>query len=141
MFATADIPIQTFICEYKTTVVYSNPATYQKLQNEYIINNEPCKVVEAKLNGKRYWFDATRRLNQFGAYANHAVHCNSKLLPPVMVRNKLRIGLLSIRNIQKGEEVTWDYADRNPNFPWLSRGKFCVVIVISTNSNRQANIP
>lgn len=51
-----------FICEYKTTAVYSSSKKHCTLW--YATNNEACKVVEAHFNDVRYFFDGTRRLNQ-----------------------------------------------------------------------------
>jgi hypothetical protein len=94
----------------------------KKQKTEYMANSEPCKVVEAKYKGRQYWFDATRMSNQYGSYANHNTRPNSNHLPPVHVSGKLRIGLVSIKQIMK-EEICRDFGDRDPNFPWLS-GKY-----------------
>jgi SET domain-containing protein len=94
-------------------------------------------VIEARFNEKKFWFDCTRRTTQFGSYINHSITPNSKLMPPVHVRGKLRIGFVSTQPIKKGDEVTWDYGDRNPSIPWLSgKGKFIIVLVISASSEQ-----
>lgn len=142
LYATAYIPAGEFVCEYKTSVVYSNKSTYTQYQKEYNINNEGARVVECKHDSKKYYFDATRRVNQFGVYANHSTAPNCKLYPPLFVRGKLRLSLVSIGNINARDEIVWDYGDRDPNFPWLScklkHFQYCTIIILiksaSTNN-------
>ena len=124
LFATSMIPANEFICEYKTTDVYSSKKRRSEREKEYSVNDEGVRVIEAKFNSKTYYFDATRRLNQFGVYANHSVTPNAKLHPPLIVRSKLRVCLYSLRDIASGEEITYDYGDRDSDIPWLSGGMF-----------------
>ena len=82
------------------------------------------RVVEAKFNTKTYFFDVTRRLNQFGVYDNHSVTPNAKLHLPLFVRSKVRVWLYSLRDIVSGEEVTYNYGDQDSDITWLSDGMF-----------------
>lgn len=43
---------------------------------------------------------------------NHAQQGNAKLTSPMYVRGKWRIGFISIRNIEEGDEVVWNYGVR-----------------------------
>ena len=62
--------------------------------------------------GTRLCWDATRRFEQIGRYMNHAQQGNAKLTSPMYVRGKWRIGFISIRNIEEGDEVVWNYGVR-----------------------------
>ena len=48
---------------------------------------------------------------------NHSRSPNLKLSRPLYVRDKWRIALLALREIQPGDEVTYDYGARN--LEWL----------------------
>ena len=93
---------------------------YRVREREYLRNEEKTAAVEAKIDGHRYFFDATRRLEQYGAYINHSINPNIRPFPPVFVRGKYRFGFLAMRDISPGEELTWDYNTRDPKWPWLS---------------------
>ena len=69
MFALETIPTESFICEYKTTGVYMKEE-FESRDKKYTINSEFSTSVEAKINGKICFFDATQRYNQFGRYLN-----------------------------------------------------------------------
>ena len=118
VFSLCDIPKGTFICEYKTTGVYSKKE-HQRQEMEYYFNEEIVATVEAKVDGRVMFFDGTRRLNQFGSLINHSTRPNCKPFPPVFVRGKYRIGFLALKNICKDQELTWDYNYRDPKWPWL----------------------
>lgn len=67
VYALQDIPEGSFICEYKTTSVYSTQQ-YKMHELEYKQEEEICASFEAKVNSKTMHFDGTRRYNQFGIY-------------------------------------------------------------------------
>ena len=137
-----DIPIKTFVCEYKTTGVYTKNI-HSKRELEYGLNNESSSCVEVKINGKQKYFDGTRRFNQFGRFINHSTSPNLQLHPPLFVRGKHRIGFFSLHNIPANTELTWDYADRNPEFPWLSEGSYYLQLfllnILATYPFREAH--
>ena len=111
VFATADIPRGSWLCEYKGEV-YPIGDMEGRLR-EYDVNHEGCYVISTfhPVGGKRkLCFDATRRFNQLGRYVNHALHPNVTLCSPVHVRGKWRIGFLSIKDIH--DEIVWDYGIR-----------------------------
>ena len=111
MFATADIPKGSWLCEYKTTRVF-NIKEKEEVVKEYEENGEGSYIVESLYtveNGGHLCFDATRKYHQFGRYMNHALQPNACLTAPFMVRGKWRIGFVSVREINAGDEVVWDY--------------------------------
>lgn len=124
VFALQKIPAGSFICEYKTTGVYST-RVFKTRELEYKNNEEVSASVEAKVDGKILHFDGTRRFNQFGSFINHSINPNVKPFPPLLVRGKFRIGFFSARDIAQNEELHWDYNYRDPKWPWLY-GEFLV---------------
>ena len=128
VFALQNIPEGSFICEYKTTGVYSTQQ-YKLRELEYKQEEEICASVEAKVNSKTMHFDGTRRYNQFGIYINHSITPNIKPFPPVFVRGKHRIGFFSSKPIQKNEELHWDYCYRDPKWPWLYGKRLCIFLI------------
>jgi SET domain-containing protein len=55
--------------------------------------------------------------------------------PATFIRGKLRIGFVSVKEIKAGEEVVWDYGDRDKDIPWLSGGKSLEMTIISCINN------
>lgn len=107
-----------FICEYKTHAIY--PRTQkQQHEEEYICNGEGCYIVEAQTSRGWMCFDATRRFNSWGRLLNHASHPNCKLFKPLMVRGKWRLGIVTIRDVEKGEELTYNYGCQPGGIDWL----------------------
>ena len=60
-----------------------------------------------------YFFDPTRRPKAVGKYINHAAKgANLKMFPPLYTRGRMRVGFMTIKSIDKGEELFWDYGYR-----------------------------
>ena len=116
---------------------------YSKQELEYSLINDSSSSVEVKINGKQQYFDDTRRFNQFCRFINHSTSPNVKLHPPLFVRGKYRIGFFSLHHISAKTELTWDYADRNPEFPWLSEGSYYLQLfllnILATYPFRETN--
>lgn len=111
VFATSHISPGAWLCEYKTTQVFSR-SERKKVEKEYDDNGEGSYIIESAypLEGVGYiCFDATRRYHQLGRYLNHAKHPNAAVTSPVKVNGKWRIGFLAVRDINVGDEVVWDY--------------------------------
>ena len=120
VFAIKPIMKTQYICEYKTTAVLDKKKN-EELQKEYEMNDEASCTIEAKVKGKKMFFDATRHMDQFGRYINHvAKGCNVQPHPPLFVRGKWRIGFYATTNISPGEELFWDYGCRDSQIPWMS---------------------
>ena len=84
----------SYICEYK---VPKNMVPYLRklrpaMKEEYERSGEGCFILEARDKSGKWWcFDATRCLNQYGWYLNHAPAsmANVTLVPPVVVQGWL----------------------------------------------------
>ena len=91
-FAVKLIMKSEYVFEYNTTAVL-NEKKNEELQREYELNNEASCTIEAKVQGKKMFFDATRHMDQFGRYINHVARgCNVQPHPPLFVCGKWRIG-------------------------------------------------
>ena len=65
VFATSLIKKGEFICEYKTCKVYPR-SSREKEEEEYVINEEPCMVLDVLTAKGWFTLDATRRFNTLG---------------------------------------------------------------------------
>ena len=118
VLSLSDIPRGTYICEYKTTGVYSKKE-HLRWEMEYSINKEIFTTVEAKVDGRVMFFDGTRQQNQFGLLLNHSTQPNCKPFSPVFAKGKYIIGFWALKDVSKDTELTWDYNYRDPKWPWL----------------------
>ena len=120
VFVREPISKGDFVCEYKTTEVYTSREDARAKEAEYDINQEGSFILEVKIpNGKVVYLDATRRFEQFGRYINHsACYPNVKLARPMFLKGKWRVGFVAQRNIEAGEELRYDYGIRDPELPW-----------------------
>ena len=59
-------------------------------------------------------FDATRQFKDLGRLINHSpVGYNLKPGTPLFVRGKLCVGMMAVRDIAIGQELTYDYGVRS----------------------------
>ena len=102
-----------YVCEKRTYEVY--------LTVEYERNGEGSYVVETQHSVQgvgKLCFYATRRYKDIGRLINHAARGhNLKLGRPQHVRGKWRLGMVALRDISPGEELTFDYGVRSQ--PWM----------------------
>lgn len=115
----------SYVCEYKTYRVYpvGSPEESQ-LANEYDANEEGSYVISTAYPvpqfGARLCFDATRRYRDVGRLINHcSLTPNLKLGKPLFLRGKWRVGMIALRNVFVGQELTYDYGIRSEQ--WMKR--------------------
>lgn len=110
VFATSPIPTHEWLCEYKG-LVYPQKDLCRYLK-EYETSGEGSYVItsaHAVRDMGRLCWDATRHYHQVGRYINHSKSPNARTTTPAYVREKWRIGFISVREIKVGEEILWDY--------------------------------
>ena len=105
-----------FVCEYKTYRVYTvGSELHKELEQEYNKNGEGSFTVQTTYpipDVGRLCFDATRRYRDVGRLINHSPHPNLSISRPIHLRGKWRLGLMAIREIAPGIELTFDYGIR-----------------------------
>ena len=121
VFTTDTVHSGDFLCEYKTCRPPFPRKEKEQIQTEYVFNDEGSYIVEAQdPDGRWMCFDATRRVDQFGRYINHAPNqlTNAKVAKPLLVKGKLRLGVVAVKTIKPGQEVLYDYGVRGEK--WLT---------------------
>jgi histone-lysine N-methyltransferase SETD2 len=111
-----------FVLEYKYNLSYprKDRAAWEE---EYQLNGEGSYVLDVQLpTGKWLCLDATRNFGSFGRLVNHSVSrtSNLKLHTPLLVNRKWRVGMYAKSDINRGEELSYDYGDQ-PNKPDFMR--------------------
>ena len=114
-----------YVCEYKTSKVY--PAQDREPDRLHDRNARGMYTIqtafEVKPGSGRLCFDATDRFHHTGRYINHVVKgANLKPVKPVFVREKWRVGFVSLREIEAGEELCYDYGLRTEEV-WTRKGR------------------
>ena len=109
----------TYVCEYRTYTVYPVGSSEEaQLARECEINGEGSYVLQTAYTvpqlGARLCFDATRCYKDVGRLINHSsVACNLKPGMPLFIRVKWRVGMVAVRDIFVGQELTYDYGVRS----------------------------
>ena len=82
----------------------------EEIEKRHETEGENLYMLQAAYEGKRVVFDATYRSNSLGRLINHSKKgANLLLRKPIEVRGKLRIGFIAKRDIQRNEELLFDY--------------------------------
>jgi len=122
VFANAPIKKGKYVCEYKTTQVYKREQRARH-EEEYATNMEACMILEAQTKDGWICLDATRRFGTVGRLMNHAAKKSATVKPfkPLKVNGKWRVAFIAARDIEEGEELTWDYGCPPEGQEWLMR--------------------
>ena len=122
MFAAAPLRKGQYVLEYKTERVYRREDRVEE-EREYVENGESCMVFDVQTSEGWFTLDATRRFDTVGRLMNHASARVATVVPykPLRIKKKLRLPFLAARDIDKGEELTWDYGCRPEGQTWLMR--------------------
>ena len=123
VFATREFMRGDFVCEYAGEMI-----TYAEAkERETKYARDPsigCYMYFFEHKTKSYCVDATAETTRLGRLLNHSrlySNCHTKVFEmdarPYLI-------LLASRDIRAGEELTFDYGDRNRNavqsYPWLA---------------------
>lgn len=123
IFSTRSFERGEFVCEYAGEMI-----TYkQAKKREEIYGLDPsigCYMYFFEHKSKQYCIDATAETNRLGRLFNHSKlenNCHTKLFE---MNSRPYLILVASRNIEKGEELMYDYGDRNKmsleSHPWLA---------------------
>lgn len=117
-----DIQKGSYVAEYKYDESFGVKDRAKK-DKEYAGNHEGCYILEAQLPNHQGWIclDATRNINSWGRYFNHspAASANLKMHAPLMINSKWRVAFLAMRDINKGEELLYDYGQQSHPPDWM----------------------
>lgn len=117
-FAAKNFNAGDFVCEYAAEVREKEDPDIQEQMIAAL--GLGCYCLDATYGGKKYTFDASSKCNDPGRYINHAAkNCNLILKQPLMIKGKLKIGLVARSFIRKGDEIFFDYGIRDKDIPWL----------------------
>lgn len=66
-----------------------------------------------------------RSITSWGRYINHSFppKANVKMVAPIHIGNKWRVGFISTRQIMEGEELLYDYGQQSNGPDWLKKKK------------------
>ena len=123
MFATHAFARNDFVCEYAGEMI--SYAEAKEREKKYA--RDPsigCYMYFFEHKTKTYCVDATAETNRLGRLLNHSrlfSNCHTKVFE---MNDRPYLILLASRDIQPGEELTFDYGDRNriavKSYPWLA---------------------
>eukprot|EP00055_Hartaetosiga_balthica_P007022 m.23602 g.23602 ORF g.23602 m.23602 type:complete len:293 (-) comp5561_c0_seq1:154-1032(-) len=118
-----------FVCEYAGDLINSEDAVerekaYLKEANENQIDCMPCYMYFFKHNNVPWCVDATKS-PRIGRLINHS-RTEANLRTKLFVVDSIpHLGLVAIKNIDPGEELLYDYGERDPSvllsMPWLKK--------------------
>lgn len=121
MIAKKRIPQGEFVMEYKRSRVYPT-SKRAEAEEEYRTNDEACMILDAETKDGWYCLDATRAFNTVGRLLNHSpLRPMKALLITKKGVTKWRVGFLSTRPIEIGDELTWDCGCQPHGEDWLRR--------------------
>lgn len=122
IFATRDFERGQFVCEYAGEMITYKQA--KKREELYAQDTQiGCYMYFFEHKSKSYCIDATAETSRLGRLFNHSKHegnCHTKLFE---MNSQPYLILVASRNIKCGEEMMYDYGDRNKisleSHPWL----------------------
>jgi len=124
IFSTRSFERGEFVCEYAGEMISYKVA--KKREEKYSLDvNIGCYMYFFEHKSKHYCIDATAETDRLGRLFNHskvAGNCHTKLFE---MNSRPYLILVASRNIDKGEELMYDYGDRNKisleSHPWLAQ--------------------
>ncbi len=124
VFSTRSFQRGDFVCEYAGEIVSYKVAK----KREELYANDPtigCYMYFFEYKSKQYCIDATAETSRLGRLFNHSKlggNCHTKLFE---MNSKPYLILVASRDISCGEELTYDYGERNKgaieSHPWLAQ--------------------
>lgn len=121
LFLLEPVKEGSYVVEYEA-VVYPRTKRAQH-EKEYIANSEGCFIIDVQTSGGWVCFDATRKFHSPGRLMNHSAKGEATVTPfkPLLVNGEWRLGFIAARDLQAGEELTWDYGCAPRGIEWLKK--------------------
>lgn len=128
VFATRRFERGEFVCEYAGEMIEYPVATHrEQLYAAKPVNSitaDSCYMYFFEHKSKRFCIDATEETDRLGRLINHSKSKPNCLTKIVEIQHRPHLVLIASRDIQIGDEVTYDYGDRSKEaieaFPWLA---------------------
>ena len=121
VIATAKFLRGSFLIEYAGELI-TNSEAIQREQGYALDPTVGCFMFYFKFGGQNLCVDATKESGRLGRLINHDLSGNAKV-EVVPIDGTPHLTLLASRDIEVGEEVLYDYGDRDPDTllqnPWL----------------------
>ncbi|XP_015914152.1 N-lysine methyltransferase KMT5A [Parasteatoda tepidariorum] len=111
-----------FVLEYHGELIdYTEACKRERLYA--MKENTGCYMYYFKYRNKRYCIDATKESGRLGRLVNHSKKGNLKT-QPIFLQDCPHLALFAGKDIEAGEELTYDYGDRSKEalefHPWLA---------------------
>jgi len=124
VFAVREFKRGDLICEYAGELV--DYSLGKKRELEYSQNPElGCYSYFFQYKSRRYCVDATKETSRLGRLLNHSKTQNNVCTRVFPVKDIPRLILVASRDIEAGEELLYDYGERNKaaidSHPWLQQ--------------------
>ncbi|XP_074640404.1 N-lysine methyltransferase KMT5A-like [Tubulanus polymorphus] len=121
--ADKDFKRGDFVVEYAGDLIDLNVAKDREV--EYGKNSDiGCYMYYFKHKNQNYCVDATKESGRLGRLINHSSKMGNCMTRVVAIGERPYLILVAARNITKGEELLYDYGDRNKDslqsHPWLA---------------------
>jgi hypothetical protein len=110
-----------YVLEYEADVY---PRKERKThEREYIANGEGCYIIDVQTSKGWVCFDATRNFLSPARLMNHSPKGKATLTPfkPLLIGGRWRLGFIATRDLQPGQELTWDYGCNPGGIDWLKK--------------------
>jgi histone-lysine N-methyltransferase SETD8 len=123
VFATQCFERGQFLCEYAGETISYKVA--KKREEIYAADKSiGCYMYFFEYKSKQYCVDATAETDRLGRLFNHSKlggNCHTKIFE---INSRPHLIIVASRNIEVGEELMYDYGDRNKcsleSHPWLA---------------------
>ena len=119
--ATKPFKKDEFVVEYAGELIAAKAG---KLREKMYETDVGCYMYYFEFKDKKYCVDATKESKNMGRLLNHSkqnANCHTKV---VSIEDEPYLILTAARDIQPGEELVYDYGDRNKEIleenPWLA---------------------
>ena len=110
-----------YVLEYEADVY---PRKERKThEREYIANGEGCYIIDVQTSKGWVCFDATRNFLSPARLMNHSPKGKATVTPfkPLLIGGRWRLGFIATRDLQPGQELTWDYGCNPGGIDWLKK--------------------
>ncbi|KAL7294970.1 hypothetical protein TKK_0011681 [Trichogramma kaykai] len=114
-------PKKTILMQYRGDIITPDEAA--TLEVTYAKDKQPCCLLYFNDNNSGHVIDPTPHRGIIARYCNHSIKNKNAAPKLIVVDGKAIVVLIAWKNIKPGEEILWDYGDRNAASlaanPWL----------------------